>query len=142
MPKPVLSDSLFNADDVVSAVFAEANLQIANNELGVSNKTSIFTIQSGFGTNAFQAYSFNGFMFVSGEVYHTSGTPADGAVIFAINDSTYHPTDTTYAPNIGYQGDSSYYLSFKDNGDVVVTTPNNLSASAWHVVFNMHYRWA
>ena len=46
MPKPVLSDSLFNADDVATAILDEANLQVTNQNLGVTDITSSFVINS------------------------------------------------------------------------------------------------
>lgn len=143
MPKPVLSDSLFNADDVATAVLAEANLQITNSNLGVTDKSSLFTIQSGWNANVLEAYSFNGFMFVSSYFTHAGSTPANEETIWYINDSNFHPSQEVLMPSISHQGDYALSIKFQTDGNVKVRMPVNAGAdTTWYGIINGWYRFA
>ena len=105
MPKPVLSDSLFNADDVATAILNEANLQIANNSLGVTDITDKFTVQSGVltSTNDNLCIHFMGIVFVNLYAQYTSTSPS--VDLFQISDSNFYPVTNSATSNISYQGD-------------------------------------
>jgi len=142
MPKPVLSDSLFNADDVATAVLQEANLQVTNSDLGVVDRTSLFSAQQGYGADGDnQAYSFNGFMFVSMIFYNSSGA-SNQDTIASISNSDFYPVRKTYFNTISYQGDSAYRIRFETNGTAVVDDPNNLGTGIFYITLNGWYRYA
>ena len=145
MPKPVLSDSLFNADDVATAVLSEANLQVTNNQLGVTDKSSIFSKSSGFNDNGHSiiAHSFNGFMFVSFNVV-TAGaldTNYNEHTIYTITDSNFYPETMTSAPTAGFEGDIAYTIKFNTSGTIVLSYPTNAGGSGFHAVVNCFYRF-
>ena len=143
MAKPVLSDSLFNADDVATAVLAEANLQVTNQDLGVtSHGSSIVTLSSGWSQlTTCNFYSFNGFMFFSFVCEHAGGAPSNGEVFMTINDSDYYPTTQHSCPSISYQGDNAYRISIDTNGQFQVFDPNNPGGSTFFICVNAHYRF-
>ena len=141
MPKPVLSDSLFNADDVATAILSEANLQISSSDLGVVDRASKFVVDSYWSTiNYKNVYSFNGFMFFSFTAFKANATPSNGQIIFTI-DSNFVPNAPYVTPTIGYQADSAEHVIFQTNGNVEVHNPNNPS-SHYYVVVNGWYRFA
>lgn len=142
MPKPVLSDSLFNADDVATAVIAEANLQTLDLNLGVTDITSEFTLGTGWSYNtnnfdyAIKAYTFNGFVFIMGAVGR-----GDTSQMTAFTVTTnYRPTVEAYMPTISYQGDSGWALRVMTNGNIDVIQPNNVSSGSFYITFNGFYR--
>lgn len=136
MPKPVLSDSLFNADDVATAVLAEANLQVANSNLGVSDISSHFTLQSGWQTNAENFLFFNGFVFWCGYYYHGGGTPSDPETFITIDTSDYIPASTYVFPTSSYQGDTGSRVLVNTAGDISIQNPTNLSNSTYYIAVN------
>tara|TARA_R100000278_G_scaffold4613_1_gene7698 strand:+ start:353 stop:781 length:429 start_codon:yes stop_codon:yes gene_type:complete len=140
MPKPVLSDSLFNADDVATAILSEANLQVANSNLGVTDISSSFVLNSNTWsqTNP-HMYYFNGFVFVSAYL-STSSTPATNTVIWNISDPSYRPISTYSFPATGYQGDVPSQIEFRISGEVVVKDPVNVSSSTYYNTINGWYR--
>ena len=119
MPKPVLSDSLFNADDVATAVLNEADLQIASSDLGVTDISSSFIRGSNNSSyqNDTQCFLFMGFVFYS-LAGQFSSTPSDGEVFFSINNSNYYPAVQYHGTSITYQGDVVNYIRIKTNGDL------------------------
>ena len=139
MPKPVLSDSLFNAGDVATAVLAEANLQVANSDLGVTDKSSIFVVQSGTTSYASKAFAFNGFMFIN--LYFNISSPTNPQEMYHISDSDYYPNATCYYPTISYNQDSAQYIEITTSGVVKVVEPYNPSGG-WNGVINGWYRFA
>lgn len=143
MPKPVLSDSLFNADDVATAVAQEANLQVANENLGVVDRSSLFTKNSSWidNSHSIRAYSFNGFMFVNINIYSGS-TPGSGTEMYQINDSNYYPTIFFTAPTVSYEGDLAFAVYIQTNGQIQIAHPLNPGQSAFHVVSNFFYRYS
>jgi hypothetical protein len=143
MPKPVLSDSLFNADDVATAVLAEANLQVTNQDLGVtSHGSSIATLSSGWGHQVTaNFYSFNGFMFFSFVCEHAGGSPAHAETFLTINDSDYYPIADFSCPSISYQGDNAYRIQINTSGEFKVLDPGNSGASSFYICCNAHYRF-
>ena len=74
MPKPVLSDSLFNADDVATAILSEANLQVANSDLGVTDITSSFVRDSNWVSSLGndKCFKFMDFVFYNIGAYRAS----------------------------------------------------------------------
>lgn len=142
MPKPVLSDSLFNAGDVATAVLAEANLQVTNNDLGVVDRSSLWSYGTGFANSnhGIRAYSFNGFMFISINCTSTS-TPSNGATVIQISDSDFYSNEKLSAPTVSYQGDLAYTLEINTSGTVNVLLPTNVSAVEYYIVANFWYRF-
>tara|TARA_Y100000589_G_C27131727_1_gene620862 strand:+ start:395 stop:838 length:444 start_codon:yes stop_codon:yes gene_type:complete len=143
MPKPVLSDSLFNADDVATAVLAEANLQIANSNLGVTNITNKFNYASGI-TNWFSspiAYYFNGFVFLNFAVKKDSGTITDTSDVLIINDPDYYPNQNQplggyYGPNVQDGGD---IFEVRTTGGIRIVNTYNQSATVHYTLINGFY---
>lgn len=136
MPKPVLSDSLFNADDVATAVLAEANLQIANSDLGVSDISSSFTYTSGFTVNQDHAMYFNGFIFYSAYIIHYNGSPSNGAKIADITNANYRPSASYNFPAIGFQGDVGSSVEVTSSGEIKIHNPTNVSSSNYYITLN------
>lgn len=142
MPKPVLSDSLFNADDVATAILSEANLSIANSLLGVTDRSSLFNTQSGWTTHNLNVYSFNGFMFFMAEFQHNGGLPTSHENIWVINDSNYYPIENSYMPTISYEGDTASTIYFKTDGDIQILYPvEGGSNTNWYGIINGWYRF-
>lgn len=138
MPKPVLSDSLFNADDVATAVLSEANLQIANSNLGVTDISSHFTLQSGWNAPNEHFLFFNGFVFWSGYYYH-SGTPTDGEVFLTIDNADYRPGTQWRMPSVGNEADTGSQIRINTNGDILIYNPVNTGHTNFHIVTS--YFW-
>jgi hypothetical protein len=120
MPKPVLSDSLFNADDVATAVLAEANLQITNSQLGITNLTSVLQYQNNFemawsNIGDPVCYAFNGFIFLNGYV-KSSNYGASPTNILYINNSSFHPSEKIVSSTISRGGDHAFMIFLDTDG--------------------------
>ena len=139
MPKPVLSDSLFNADDVATAVLAEANLQVANNNLGVTDISSHFTLQSGWEAFNEHILFFNGFVWWSAWYRHTGGSPAQGEVFLTIDNADYRPQTDWRLPAIGAELDSASRINVATNGNISVEILTNSGSSTYHI--STSYFW-
>lgn len=146
MPKPVLSDSLFNADDVATAILSLANLQVTNNDLGVTNITNKFTLASGItgdSTND-RAYYFNGFVYIDFGLTKQSPSNLASFDLMTINDSNYYPDSIYRSNSISYQGDSANTIMFQTNGVVKADTVLVPSGSdpSFRINLNAWYRTA
>lgn len=141
MPKPVLSDSLFNADDVATAVLSEANLQVTNQNLGVTDISSKFDLNtSDFSTGGIELFfHFNGFVFASFTAT-ASSTPANLANIYTINDSDFYPASNTPMPTVSYLGDTATFILFKTDGNIQIYDPNNSGNATFYITVNGFYR--
>ena len=139
MPKPVLSDSLFNADDVATAVLNEANLQIANSNLGVTDIMSSIQLDSDWTSygNDNQAYHFMGFVFISLACYRTN--PPGSDTMWRISDP-YRPSHQFKVPTVSHQGDTADFVSIQTGGDIVISSATNPGSSDWHSIINAWYR--
>jgi len=142
MPKPVLSDSLFNADNVATAVLAEANLQISNSVLGVTDISSDMDIQSGFTGQMVYAFAFNGFVFYNAKVDHSGGTPSNDEKIIQMSNSTYHANQTYLNNSISYEGDFVNRIEIRTDGGFYILNPDNTGNSTFVMAFNGWYRYA
>lgn len=147
MPKPVLSDSLFNADNVATAILAEANLQIANSNLGVTDRTSLFTATSDTTIDSSRTggcYSFNGFMFVNLRINYTSSfVNGDTLTLATISDSDFWPTNDFTFPTISYQGDYANLVFIRSsNGQIESEAVQNYGDSSFYSILNGFYRFA
>tara|TARA_Y100001963_G_C6729534_1_gene423141 strand:- start:705 stop:1139 length:435 start_codon:yes stop_codon:yes gene_type:complete len=144
MPKPVLSDSLFNADDVATAVLSEANLQVTNSQLGVTDISSNYSFDSGWQAEAHGiiAYAFNGFVFININCVHPGGSPTTGEGLVTNSNSDYHPIEKTTMPSIANEADSAYSVVFQTNGNIDQLSPYNPGSSNFHIVVNGFYRYA
>lgn len=139
MPKPVLSDSLFNADDVATAVLSEANLQIASSSLGVTDITNKFILGSNWNayrTNA--CHHFNGFVFFFLSTYKDG--VSNGDVMCSINDSDYFPYQDYYVNIHDYQGDTAEGIQIHTSGQFIVKNPSNPGSTNYHVNIQGFYR--
>jgi hypothetical protein len=131
MPKPVLSDSLFNADNVATAILSEANLQVTNENLGVSDISSEFNLNSSVWNEARKhMIYFNGFIFLSSYLYASGGTPATNTVIYSVSNSDYHPTTQWSLPAHGYQNDNGSSVQVQTNGDLIIKDPGQSGGSS------------
>tara|TARA_R100000353_G_scaffold149946_1_gene108352 strand:+ start:1924 stop:2364 length:441 start_codon:yes stop_codon:yes gene_type:complete len=146
MPKPVLSDSLFNASDVAEAIIDTIDLSVVNSNLGVVDKSSIFVASSNTQILASQVggcYSFNGFMFVNLRFEHTGSFSNNDTVSLAtISDSNFYPNARTSFPTISYQGDYANIIQINTDGTIESTYTQNSGDSAWFAVINGFYRFA
>ena len=142
MSKPILSELEYNASDVASEILSKADLSLTNENLGVTDHSSIFTFESGWSYTEKICYGFNGFMFVCLYAHHAAGTPASPETFCSISDSDYHPNETIFAPTVSYEGDTAQYVCFYTYGDIKVHHAVNLGDSAWNVCVNAWYRYA
>ena len=140
MPKPILSDSLFNADDVATAVLNEANLQIASNDLGVVDRTSLFVAGTDVTLYNMKAFSFNGFMFIQGRGEDSS--PGHNSTVMTISDANFRPSYQATMPSVAYEGDTMAMLIFQTNGNVDTSYPVNVGNASLFFVVNGFYRFA
>lgn len=142
MPKPILSDSLFNADDVATAILSEANLQVTNSDLGVTDVTSSYVLNSNW--DAWDddfCYKFNGFVFVQLNAYIDSVDLSSNLTVYTINDSNLHPSSKQSMPTITFDNDSATGLYFHTNGNVIVLEPKDMSSNPrYHLKVNGWYR--
>lgn len=142
MPKPVLSDSLYNANDVAEAVLNKANLQIANENLGVVDRTSLFTVQSSMtAIGDYQFYSFNGFMFCNFALARSGGPPATHDPILSCSNTNFYPVKSTTFPTVGRDGDTAYYCYIDNTGSFKLDIPHNVGNTNYYVVVNGWYRF-
>jgi hypothetical protein len=146
MPKPVLSDSLFNADDVATAVLQEANLQVANSNLGVTDFSTDITIDSAwnrsnsaFDSPPLSAVHFNGLVFIYGGLKTTDTTPSYGATVFTI-PSNYHPARIVMFPSISYQSDSVLACEISTSGVCTLMDINQEGSTNFYLTFNFWYK--
>ena len=125
MPKPVLSDSLFNADDVATAVLAEANLQVANSNLGVTDITSGFmSPASGWALESSNVFTFNSIVFFQLICRHT-GTPGQTETFATIASSNYYPQATSRFPTSSFEGDTAWHVEINTNGELKIREPHD-----------------
>tara|TARA_Y100001938_G_C7974352_1_gene370968 strand:- start:271 stop:699 length:429 start_codon:yes stop_codon:yes gene_type:complete len=141
MPKPVLSDSLFNANDVATAILDSAELSVTNQDFAVADRSSEFTIDS-FWTSALYSnfYSFNGFMFVNFYVYRSGSGPSHGQVIYSVS-SSFAPNSVYSFNTSSHEGDTAEHIKFTTNGDFEVHNPDNEGSNSYYVVVNGWYRF-
>lgn len=140
MPKPVLSDSLFNADDVATAILSEANLQVSNNDLGVTEisnplNNGIMTVD----TTYTKMFKFNGFIFLQYRLTH-SATPTSGDIIASIADSNNYPSYQVLHNSVAYQGESVDRIEIHTNGNIVSRNPDAAGDAGFRVHGNLFYR--
>ena len=144
MPKPVLSDSLFNADDVATAVLAEANLQVTNNNLGVTDITNKFTIASGISTdvNENKAFYFMGFVFLNFGLTKQSVSNNSSFTIMTINDSNYYPATRYRTNSVSFQTDLVNAIFIQTDGIIEANSVNLASNSdaSFRMNINCWYR--
>ncbi len=139
MPKPVLSDSLFNADDVATAVLNNANLQIANNSLGVTDVSDQYTIVGSFLTwHTLYAFKFMDFIFLNASTYQNNVGNASGNLWSMTSDVT--PTNDYHCGTISHHGDTAEYIRIGSNGNISYSNMVDNSSSYWHVIINCWYR--
>tara|TARA_B100000686_G_scaffold257181_1_gene269177 strand:+ start:621 stop:1055 length:435 start_codon:yes stop_codon:yes gene_type:complete len=142
MSKPILSELEYNADDVASAILQQADLSITNEDLGVSDKSSLFTFESGWSSTEALCFSFNGFMFVQLACQHDGSTPGTTEQFCVISDSNYHPAYDCNMTSIAYEGDSVNSINFQTNGNIRITHPLNQGGDNFFVKCNGWYRYA
>ena len=142
MPKPVLSDSLFNADDVATAILSEANLQIANSNLGVTDISSVLSVNSNYNTDTNRPnklFYFNGFVFIQLFCYKTS-TPSDGEEFAEITDSNYYPSYGVVSTYASRDNESSIQIKISTAGKLTIDEPVAAGDSTHRIYMNNWYR--
>jgi hypothetical protein len=116
-----------------------SNLQT---QLGVIDKSSLFTAANGFTGTTLKSYAFNGLMFVWFGGYFPS-TPANGTTIWNIsNTGGYRPVELTLFPTSSFEGDTAQFVKFNTDGTVQIESPLNLSNGALYLTVNGWYRYA
>ena len=138
MPKPILSDSLFNADDVATAIIQKANLQIANSSLAVIDRSDKLTATGGTNISNLSMYEFMGFMFISFSASH-EGTPGTTETLATLAVGS-KPLVTTAFPGNSHQGDNVEYIRFETSGDIKYYYPENVSSTTFFSAINGVYR--
>lgn len=142
MSKPVLSELEYNADDVASAILSQADLSIANDDLGVLDISSSFSFDSGWQAEAHGiiAYKFMGFVFVNINCVHLNGNPVSGEGIGSVNNSSYRPSAKQTLPSIANEADSNAYVCFQTNGNIDQFNPEPSGSSHFYLCINGWYR--
>lgn len=136
MPKPILSDSLFNASDVAEAIVNNVDLGVINTNLALTDISSHFTTQSGWNSYTNHMIHFNGFVFFASYLVHTVGTPSSGEVFMTIDESSYRPASEYRFPATGYEGDNASRVSIQTNGDIKIDDPVNVSSTTYFINLN------
>ncbi len=142
MPKPILSELEYNASDVASAILSKADLSVTNENLGVADIESEFTVESGwaFGSNK-QAYTFNGFVFLSILCTHAGGLPSHGEKIFSVS-SSYKAITATDINTISHEGDLAFRTRADTDGGFYLDNPKEGgSDNTFYVLLNGFYRF-
>ena len=142
MPKPILSDSLFNADDVATAIVNEANLQIANSSLQVTDVTDKFTRQTDINPSEDKdvCFKFMGFVFVNLSCMKTS-MPSHGTGLWLM-DSSIIPSQDYHMTSITHQADFAHMIVIGSTGHIVISQPGQFSGTddTFRIVINGWYR--
>ena len=141
MPKPVLSDSLFNADNVATAILNQANLSVTNQDFAVSTITSEFTVSTGFNMYSDSiAYSFNGFVFLAMSFAHPGPGITTNETIFTVSN-TYKAITDTFLVTSSYEGDTAYTVKAKTDGSFIIESPHDIGGSGnFYMTINGFYR--
>lgn len=139
MPRPVLSETTFNSDNIATSILQQANLQIANSNLGVTDISSHFTLQSGWTKNFEHILFFNGFVFWSGYYQHTGGTPSHGETFLTIDNSDYRPNSEFILPTSGHEEDTAARVHILTNGNITIQQPVNLGSTTYYVPVNGYW---
>ena len=145
MPKPVLSDLEYNADDVASAILSNADLSVTNQDFGVEDITEYFVKESGFASwSDEKCVLFNGFVFVSLNTYINDGHAnynATGMDAYTITNSDYYPNQDYWMTSSSHQDDTSLAIMIKDTGKIFVSNAVEQGADDnHHIVINGWYR--
>ena len=146
MPKPVLSDSLFNADDVATALVNNYNLAVSNQDFAVTEISSNFSLETGWDSLYVKAFAFNGFVFINLECRHVGASPGTNEHFATNSNSNYFPTVLFTCPSTGWGGDTSDKIKFDTNGELIVSqdgsTAQNPGNADYHIRLNAFYRYA
>ena len=141
MPRPVLSETTYNSDNIATSILQQANLQITNENLGVTDVGSNFVKSSAWTSwNAIGAFRFNGFVFVYLNAYYTGSDLNNDRTIYTINDSDLYPHEDTTFPTASYQGDTATNVTIQTNGNVLLGSPYNQHSSEFYMTINGFYR--
>lgn len=144
MPRPVLSETTFNSDNIATSILQQANLQISNSDLGVTDITNSFVRASNW--NAWlgdKCFIFNGFVFLNLSSYISSTHLGSSQHVTAwnINNSDYYPGYDANLITSSYQGDQSLSIKVTTGGAISVEYPHNVGGDTnFHVVINGWYR--
>lgn len=141
MPKPVLSDSLFNASNVAEAIVDAVDFGVINTNLGVTDVSANFTNTSPYGAWAGnRAFTMNGFVFIALTAYRSSSGASDGDEVFNITDSNLYPSQSYNINSVSHEGDTAERFVIQTSGNIIVKSPYNPGQSAFHVIINAWYR--
>lgn len=144
MPRPVLSETTFNSDNIATSILQQANLQITSNQLGVTDITSEFVRNSNWDQNGEgdHVFHFNGFVFYNlGANNKSSFSPSNGNVVWNIG-SDYHPSNSFQTNTSTHQGDTTANIVINTSGEILIGTPFQPSGSdsALRIIINGWYR--
>jgi hypothetical protein len=141
MPRPVLSETTFNSDNIATSILQQANLQITNENLGVSDISSDFTKASDISVNDsdIQAYKFNGFVFLTAGLYH-DGDMANNDLIATIGSSVNYPATNTVLVSLGHGGDYAHFVKADSTGSLRIIHPYNVDGNTYYINFNGFYK--
>lgn len=144
MPRPILSETTFNSDNIATSILQQANLQIANSSLGVtdvSNKFDVYDSSVNEDTSAKKCYEFMGFIFIN--LRPVVANASGNVYLYQINDSDYYPDVYYYGNTISYQKDSvNAIVIYPTNGIISgdsVDVPSGSDAN-FRFNINMWYR--
>lgn len=141
MPKPVLSDSLFNADDVATAVLGEANLSITNSTFGITDVTSSFAMENNCLAWAEDlCLKFQNIVFVNLSAILTFDPSTPDQKVYSITDSNLRPSDVVYLQSAyTYEGENATYYEIATNGDINIHRADNQGDTNFRFLMNNWY---
>lgn len=143
MPKPVLSDSLYNADDVASAIVNNVDLGVINTDLAVTDISDKIVIDSAYSLDQVHlAFKFNNFVFINLNCVMFGGTPTSNDVLYTI-DSGYRPSVDQTAMTVSHQGDLANYIRISSStGEITINNAHEFSGSdnVFRININAWYR--
>ena len=143
MSKPILSELEYNADDVASAILSNADLAIANDDLGVTDVSDKFVLDSAWSEYVVRnIYKFMNFIFFNVGA-EKSSVPSSNDTIWTI-DSDIRPNDVYAVTSVTREGDTSNMIKIIDTtGIIQIDSPVEVLSSSdayFRVIINGWYR--
>lgn len=134
MPRPVLSETTFNSDNIATSILSQANLQVANSNLGVTDITSnFFSVQSGWTLEYSNVFTFNSIVFFQLTCPHT-GTPAIAEHFASIQNSDYYPTKSNRFVTSSFEGDTAWHVELTTSGQFKIRDPEDPGSSGLYYI--------
>ena len=146
MPKPVLSDSLFNSDDVATAILENANLQVTNSAFAITDFSDDIVLDSAFehqttslNNPPYVAIHFNSIVFMYGALRCSSSDAIDGATVLTV-PSAYYPHRLVACNTSSLDEDTARRIQINTSGVMSIVDPVNSGSGTFHMVFNFWYK--